>query len=206
MNRLIFPVMLACFFLAFSGWPLYGTAATLEQIQKEAAGIFSVRAEFTQEKHMKILAKPLVSTGVVLFKSPRSIRWEYYQPVRSILMMDDGRVKRFIEGDQGLVEDSGPARQVMQFVLQEVSYWLKGKFDNSSNFIARLSGDRTITLTPVEESFSRIIERIELKLSDRPGVMESVKIIENQDTYTEYTFQKTQVNIALDDALFREIR
>jgi outer membrane lipoprotein-sorting protein len=205
MNRLIFPVMLACFFLAFSGWPLHGTAATLEQIQKEAAGIFSVRAEFTQEKHMKILAKPLVSTGVVLFKSPRSIRWEYYQPVRSILMMDDGRVKRFIEGDQGLVEDPGPARQVMQFVLQEVSYWLKGKFDNSSNFTARLSGDRTITLTPVEESFSRIIERIELKLSDRPGVMESVKIIENQDTYTEYTFQKTQVNIALDDALFREI-
>ena len=205
MNRLIFPVMLACFFLAFSGWPLHGTAATLEQIQKEAAGIFSVRAEFTQEKHMKILAKPLVSTGVVLFKSPRSIRWEYYQPVRSILMMDDGQVKRFIEGDQGLVEDPGPARQVMQFVLQEVSYWLKGKFDNSSNFTARLSGDRTITLTPVEESFSRIIERIELKLSDRPGVMESVKIIENQDTYTEYTFQKTQVNIALDDALFREI-
>ena len=205
MKHLFFWVILACFFHASFGGPIYGTAATLEQMQQEAAGIFSVRAEFTQEKHMKILAKPLVSTGVVLFKSPKSIRWEYYKPVRSILMMDDGQVKRFIESDQGLVEDLGPAKQIMQFVLQEVTYWLKGKFDNSSNFTARLSGDRTITLTPKEESFSRIIERIELKLSDRPGVMESVKIIENQDTYTEYTFQKTQVNISLDDALFRKI-
>lgn len=205
MNRSVFFVILVFSIFAAFGSPLHGTAATLEQIQTEAAGIFSVRAEFTQEKHMKILAKPLVSTGVVLFKSPKSIRWEYFEPVRSILMMDNGQVKRFIESDQGMVEDLGPAKQIMQFVLQEVTFWLKGKFDSSSNFTARLSGDRAITLTPKEESFSRIIERIELKLSDQPGVMESVKIIENQDTYTEYTFQKTQVNISLDDALFRNI-
>ncbi|RJP82358.1 MAG: outer membrane lipoprotein carrier protein LolA [Desulfobacteraceae bacterium] len=203
MKRFLY-ILCSSFFL-ISGALAEPWAGTLEQIRKEAAGVFSVRAEFTQEKHMKMLAKPLISTGVVLFKSPKSIRWEYFKPVQSILMMDDGRVKRFIEGEAGLVEDLGPGKEIMQFVLQEITYWLKGRFDDSPNFTTTLQSGRTITLTPKEESFSRMIERIELRLSDQPGVMESVKIIENQDTYTEYTFQNTQVNIPLDDVLFRKI-
>jgi outer membrane lipoprotein-sorting protein len=180
-------------------------ADTLEQIQTEAAEVYSVRAEFTQEKHMKILAKPLLSTGVVLFKSPKSIRWEYFEPVKSILMMDDGRVKRYIEGENGLVEDMGPSKQIMQFVLQEITYWLKGQFDSSLNFTTTLKSDRTIILTPKEESFSKIIERIELKLSDKPGVMDRVRIVESKDAYTEYRFHNTQVNIPIDDAIFRKL-
>ncbi|MBA4368782.1 MAG: outer membrane lipoprotein carrier protein LolA, partial [Desulfobacterium sp.] len=65
--------------------------------------------------------------------------------------------------------------------------------------------ERTIVMTPKEESFLKVIERIELTLSDQPGVMDRVRIIETQDTYTEYRFQKTIVNIPLDDVLFRKI-
>lgn len=205
MKRFFFFYIVSGFFVLFSGCLSSVWAVTLEQIQKEAAGVFSVRAEFIQEKHMKILAKPLVSTGVMLFKSPKSVRWEYFQPVRSILMMDNGRVKRFIEGENGLVEDLGPAKEIMQFVLQEITYWLKGEFDSSSNFTTSLKGERTIVMTPKEESFLKVIERIELTLSDQPGVMDRVRIIETQDTYTEYRFQKTMVNIPLDDVLFRKI-
>jgi len=177
----------------------------MEKLKKEGEGIISVRAEFTQKKHMKILAKPLVSKGVVLFKRPKSVRWEYLEPVKSILLMDKGRVRRFIESDNGLVEDTGAGVQIMQFVLQEITFWLGGKFDQSPNFSSTLMAGRTIVLQPKEESFSKVIERIELKLSDIPGVMDRVTIFEDKDTYTEYTFDNTKLNTAIDDSLFRNM-
>lgn len=193
-------------FIMFSGLLSVAWAdGDMEKLKKEAESVFSVRAEFIQKKHMKILAKPLISKGIVLFKRPKSVRWEYLSPVKSVLLMDKGRVRRFIESDTGLVEDTGAGIQIMQFVLQEISFWLSGEFNQSPNFSATLLAARTILLQPKEESFSRVIERIELKLSDIPGVMDRVLIFENKDTYTEYTFHNTTVNTAIDDSLFRNM-
>jgi outer membrane lipoprotein-sorting protein len=119
--------------------------------------------------------------------------------------MDKGRARRFIESDSGMVEDTGAGIQIMQFVLQEITFWLGGDFDQSPNFSATLLAGRTILLQPKEESFSRVIERIELKLSDIPGVMDRVTIFENKDAYTEYTFHNTKLNTAIDDSLFRNM-
>jgi len=196
-----------CVFILFSGLTAVALAdGDMEKLKKEAENVFSVRAEFIQKKHMKILSKPLVSKGIVLFKRPKSVRWEYLEPVKSILLMDKGRVRRFIESDTGLVEDSGPAVQIMQFVLQEISFWLGGDFNQSPNFSATLTAERTILLQPKDASFSRIIERIELKLSDIPGVMDRVLIFESQDAYTEYTFHNTAINTEIDDSLFRNVQ
>jgi len=193
-------------FIMFSGLlPVAWANDDMEKLKKEAEGIISVRAEFIQRKHMKILARPLVSRGIVLFKRPKSVRWEYLEPVKSILLMDKGRVRRFIESDEGMVEDTGAGVQIMQFVLQEITFWLSGNFDQSPNFSSTLLAGRTIVLQPKEESFSNVIERIELKLSDIPGVMDRVTIFENKDTYTEYTFSNTKLNIAIDDSLFRNM-
>ncbi len=192
--------------LLFSGLQSYARADDdMEKLKKEGEGVISVRAGFTQKKHMKILAKPLVSKGVVLFKRPKSVRWEYLEPVKSILLMDKGRVRRFIESDTGMVEDTGAGVQIMQFVLQEISFWLGGNFDHSPNFSSTLLAGRTIVLQPKEESFSQVIERIELKLSDIPGVMDRVTIFENEGSYTVYTFHDTIINPALDDSLFRDM-
>jgi outer membrane lipoprotein-sorting protein len=177
----------------------------MEKLKKEAENVFSVRAEFIQKKHMKILAKPLVSKGIVLFKRPKSVRWEYLTPVKSVLLMDKGRARRFIESDTGLVEDTGAGIQIMQFVLQEITFWLGGDFNQSPNFSATLLPGRTILLQPKEDSFSQVIERIELKLSDIPGVMDRVTIFENKETYTEYTFHNTALNTPIDDSLFRDM-
>jgi len=194
-------------FIMFSGLLSVAWADDdMEKLKKEGEGIISVRAEFTQKKHMKILARPLVSKGVVLFKRPKSVRWEYLEPVKSILLMDKGRVRRFIETDKGMAEDTGAGVQIMQFVLQEITFWLSGNFDQSPNFSFTLLAGRTIVLQPKEKSFSEVIERIELKLSDIPGVMDRVTIFENEGSYTEYTFKSTKINTAIDDSLFRNMQ
>ena len=191
--------------IVIAGFLFIGWADTWDGLKTSAGKVTSISAEFTQEKHLRILTKPLVSKGIFYYQAPRSLRWEYKSPVRSILLMHQGKIRRYIEGSSGLTEDSGAGLQAMQSVLQEITRWLKGDFANNPMFSASLKRDGKIVLTPREKAFASIIKRIELILSDRPGVIESVTIYEGKDSFTKIEFQNVRVNDPLKDSLFQEI-
>ncbi len=191
--------------IVLAGFLFTGWADSWEQLREQAGQVETIRAGFIQEKHLRILTKPLVSKGIFYYQAPRSLRWEYKSPVRSILLMHRGKIRRYIEGSGGLAEDSSAGLQAMQSVLQEISKWLKGDFGNNPMFSPSLKRDGKIVLTPKEKAFASIIKRIELILSDRPGVIESVTIYEGKDSFTKIEFQNVKVNDPLKESLFKEI-
>ena len=137
-----------------------GYADDWDDVRDAAKNIKSVSADFTQEKHMKILVKPLLSKGKFYFSSPDSLRWEYLSPLKSILMMYKGKVKSYAEGSNGLVEDSRAKAQAMNIVMQEITSWLNGQFTGNPNFNAELKKGREykIILSPIEKAISNIIK------------------------------------------------
>ncbi len=155
---------------------------------------------------MKILVRPLVSEGILLFQGPDSLRWEYKHPVQSILLLHKGKTRRFVKKNGSFFEDASANLQSMQIVVQEITQWLSGRFDENPAFNAKLVPGRMIVLVPKEESFARLIQRIEVHLSDRPAIMKSVIIYESEDTYTKMDFKDVIINQKLDDALFRKVR
>lgn len=197
--------ILSVFATALAGFLFIGWADSREQLREQAGQVETIRAGFIQEKHLRILTKPLISKGVFYYQAPGSLRWEYKSPIRSILLMHHGKIRRYIEGDSGLMEDSGAGLQAMQSVLQEITKWLKGDFGSNPMFSASLKREGKIVLTPKEKAFASIIKRIELILSDRPGVIKSVTIYEGKDSFTRIEFENVRVNEPLKDSLFQEI-
>ncbi len=193
-----FVLILATFF------PGSGRADPWEEFRASAAKITSVRGEFTQTRHMKILARPLVSEGTFVFQVPDSLRWEYRSPVRSILLAHNGETRRFVQKDDALVADGSASLPSMQMVVQEIGQWLKGRFDENPLFTASLEDGRKIGLVPREQSFAALIQRIEIVLSEREGVIESVTIFEGKDSFTRLRFDRVTLNQRLEDSLFRE--
>ena len=184
---------------------LAGWSDSWDGIRRESAGIRSVAAPFTQIKQMKILARPLVSEGRFYFQSPDSLRWEYTAPVRSILLMHRGAVRRYVFSGSGWLEESGERLQGMSMVMQEIGQWLHGRFDENQAFAATLVGGSParVILRPREPSFARMIRRIELTLSPRSGVIQSIAIVESEDTVTLLEFRDVKINQTLPDALFQ---
>ncbi len=184
---------------------LAGWSDNWEQIRRESAGIRSVAAPFTQKKRMKILARPLVSEGQFFFQSPDSLRWEYTAPVRSILLMHRGTVRRYLFSGGAWAEETGDRLQAMGVVMQEISQWLHGRFDENQAFAATLAGGSParIVLRPREKSLARMIQRIELTLSPRPGVIQSITVIESEDAATILEFRDVKINQALPASLFQ---
>jgi len=183
-----------------------GWADSWEQIRTTAGTITSVQAEFVQEKHLPILAKPLVSEGAFYYQSPRSLRWEYRRPVQSIMNVHDGRVRRFVStASNGFHEEIGGGIEAMQVVVEEITHWLAGRFDENPMFESRLEPGKRIVLVPKNEAFQKVIQRIVLNLGEQPGVMQSVVIYESENAFTKLTFQNTVLNVKIEETLFQKI-
>lgn len=182
-----------------------GWADSWEQLKNATGTVTSVQAEFVQEKHLPILSRPLVSKGAFYFQAPRSLRWEYRSPIKSILAMHDGRVRRFVAGTSGFTEESGAGLEAMQVVVEEITQWLAGRFDDNPMFQAKLEPGRRIVLTPKADAMRNIIQRIVLNLAQQSGVIDSVVIYESENAYTQMTFSHTVLNAKIDERLFRDL-
>ncbi len=198
--HLLAVILCPLIFFVFIGW-----ADTWENIRQKSGSIETVQADFIQEKHLKILSKPLISKGTFFFKAPGSLRWEYESPVHSVLLMHNGQLNRFVKSGDGFSRDSGMKLQAMQVVMDEITLWLSGRFQDNPNFNATLEPGPKIVLTPRENAFAAIITRIELILSEKPGVINSVTIFENEESLTRLIFKNTKLNEPLNDSVFKEI-
>lgn len=164
--------------------------------------LHSIQADFIQEKHLKILVRPLVSTGTLTFQAPQSLRWEYHTPVPSILLLHGGKVRKFIRRDGQLVEDKGMGLDSMQVVLGQISSWLDGRFTDNEMFRVSFADDRTVLLTPKQQALAGVISNIELQLADRKGLLDVVTIYEGPESYTRMTFSNRVLNKQLPATVF----
>ncbi len=183
-----------------------GWAGSWQALRTAAAGINAIDAAFTQEKHLPILARPLVSQGRFVFQRPDKLRWEYLQPVRSVLLLNAGKTERYVQAGNGLAPERGPGLQAMNLVLDEMRLWLNGDFEGSRIFAARLEQEGRVVLTPRAEALAGFIQRIELELDHRPGVIRTVTIYEEADSFTRIRFEAVHLNRPEDPALFEDAR
>lgn len=183
-----------------------GWADTFEGIQAAAAKVTSVQARFVQEKHLPILKHPLVAKGYFMFQGPDSLRWEYREPVRSVLLMHNGRTRRYIEVDGNMKEDTAARLQTMNLVSEQITNWLSGRFDRNSLFEAALMPGGKIVMTPRNEQMHQFILRMEMQMGDQPGVMKEVVIFESETAFTRFTFIDPIINKPISESRFQQVQ
>ena len=203
----IFVCIIVGVFLVLS--PLnYVWANDFEQLRKESANIKTIQAHFIQKKSMKILSKPLISEGHFYYSAPDSFRWEYFKPLRNIVIANKNNTKRYIASGGKMVEDKTGGAQAMKIVLNEVAGWMSGKFDQNPSFAATINegANTKITLTPTEKSMTGMIEKIEIILSKKSATVQSVKIIESENNFTQINFDKVEINKAINSSVFQDVQ
>ena len=206
-NLHTFIFILAGVFLIF-GKPSYSKENDFEKLRQESSKIKTLQADFVQNKSMKILSKPLVSEGRFYYAAPDSFRWEYFKPLRNIVITHKNTTKRYIYSDGKFIEDKTGGAQAMKVVLSEVSGWMNGRFDQNPSFKAVISkkANTCITLTPVDKSMSGMIEKIEITLYSKGGTVKSVKIYEGAGNFTQINFNNVKINEVINASVFQDIQ
>jgi outer membrane lipoprotein-sorting protein len=175
-----------------------------EALRKSAQAIKTLSADFVQEKHLKILAKPIISKGRLYFKAPRSIRWEYLSPMKSLTLMNKGGARVFIwsDGKWGLDKAQSNVRGI---VMDEINNWFTGRFEENPAFqhSYKAGPAPAVILTP-KEGVKNFIAQIILRFSQITGLVESVEIIENNDNRTKISFKSEKINAEIPDHIFEK--
>lgn len=187
MNKNAVLSLLLCLFVAVS-------SAWSSEADGPSGRLRSVQADFTQEKHLKILARPLISRGTLTFQAPQSLRWEYLHPIHTVLLLHDGRIDKLIEHDGHFEQDNGAGVDAMRIVLQDIGSWLDGRFGDNPVFQVSRPSERRVVLTPKEQGMQAVISQIELYLGVQEGVVERITIVEGDEAATELTFSQVVLN------------
>jgi len=173
---------------------------------KEASrNIQSVKADFLQKRFLQILTKPLLSEGKLFFYAPDSVRWEYLNPLRSVMLQKGSTIQvyNFSEG-KWKPEITQPV-EARRMVLGEISQWFQGRFDESKAFKHAYSPGPPARVTMVAgEGINRFIQRIEIVLSARPGVIDRVEIEEPGGSRTSIEFRNVVINSSISSEVFEK--
>ena len=202
MKRLIFfSVLIAVTIFSVQMAP----AQDLTSLKEATRGIRSVKAEFLQTRSLQILTKPLFSEGRLFFYVPDSLRWEYFSPLRSIMLRKGNNIKIYNFSNGAWTPEMPKAVESRRMVLEEISHWFQGRFDESKafkHFYSPGPPERVILVS--NEGINRFINRIEIVLSARPGVIDRVEIEEPGGSRTSIEFKNVEINSSFSSEVFEK--
>jgi len=180
-------------------------------IRKAAASIQTIETSFVQTSTLKILTKPLVSRGLMAFRRPSDLRWEYQSPLETLLVAKGGNLHRLIKHGTTWVADVSGRMEAMKIVLGEINLWLDGNFSSSKTFQPHLRPARAgqaahVELIPLDPSLGKIIARITIGFGERPGTVSAIDIFEEGEGVTHIVFENARYDQAIPDQRFEPPR
>lgn len=165
--------------------------------------IQSVQCTFKQEKKSALLNETAVSEGVMYFKKPSSLRWEYTSPTPSTVVMYDGKVTVSDANGGSQAKKGRMFRELATIIANVVS----GKeFESEKNFKTQYYSNATsywIKMTPATRRLKAFFNHIELTVDKARQVAVKMYMDEKEGDSTLITFSNHKVNVAIDDKMFK---
>ena len=207
MIRLLF-ILLAM----MSSWPLLGqTKLTAEQqkqiiekIDQTASAMKGMQCDFVQTKRMKLLSKEIQSKGIMYFKRPNKLRWQYIAPYDYTFILNDDKVQiKSSKSTKNIdVQGNKMFRQITNIILNSVT---GGSLKSSSDFNVEVyKKDNTYfaKLFPKKKELKQLYQVIEIYFDSALTMVNSVRMVEKTGDETRVNLINTKLNIAVDDKIF----
>jgi Outer membrane lipoprotein-sorting protein len=207
MIRLLF-ILLA----VMSSWPLLGqTKLTAEQqkqiiekIDQTASAMKGMQCDFVQTKRMKLLSKEMQSKGIMYFKRPNKLRWQYIAPYDYTFILNDDKVQiKSSKSTKNIdVQGNKMFRQITNIILNSVT---GGSLKSSSDFNVEVyKKDNTYfaKLFPKKKELKQLYQVIEIYFDSALTMVNSVRMVEKTGDETRVNLINTKLNIVVDDKMF----
>lgn len=183
--------------------PMKDIQAFRKGIEQMAASTTSIKADFKQEKYLSILSNKIDSEGVILFKKPNLLRWEYKSPFEYIIVLngneimikDQGKVNAFdIGGSQAFKEVNNLIINSVQGNVLDTEQFHIEYYESEVLYLAKL--------TPKDAKMKQFLQGIDIHFDKKDFSVSKVKLIESEGDYTLITFFNKKLNENLPDASF----
>lgn len=207
MKRLFFIVLVVVFSLHVSGQ----TKLTAEQqkqlvekIDKAASAMKSMQCDFTQTKSMKLLKREMKSTGMMYFRQPDKLRWQYTSPYDYTFIMNGDKVRiKSTKSTQDInVQGNKIFRQITNIILNTVT---GGGLKSASDFTVEVyKSDKGYfaKLYPKKKEVKQVYNVIEIYFNSSLTMVSSVRMIEKTGDETLVNLNNLKANASINEKMF----
>jgi len=198
-----FLLLFAVLFLAISSTAASAATITplegLELARKGFSGVTDFTADITQEKHVALLRKPMISNGQVRFKRPDQFYMELYAPYPSRLLLKDNVLTMVLPADGIRQKSVLPKEEGLLHWFMHLDRPLTRLPDGVDVLAERRDGMLTLCIIPKEK---KGVREISLTLLD-DGRPQRLVIEERNRDRTIISFRRVKKNVGLTADDFR---
>ncbi|AHM59732.1 hypothetical protein D770_07345 [Flammeovirgaceae bacterium 311] len=183
--------------------PMKDVVAFRAGLAKMAAATTSIKASFSQEKYLAILANKIESEGNIQFKKPNLLKWAYTTPYQYAIILNGNEL---IINDQGKensfdIASSQAFMQINELIVNSV----QGNILDEERFTIQYLESKNhyqAKLQPKEEQMKKFLKGIDVYFDKVNYTVAKIKLIEPEDDYTLITFRNTRLNESISDDIF----
>ena len=177
----------------------------LAKMDQSSNALRSLQCDFVQSKRMKILSKEMQSKGILYFKKPDKIRWQYTSPYDYTFIMNGDKVQIKSAKTTKSIDIQGNKifRQITTIILNTVT---GGGIMNSADFNVELykSGDIYFAkMQPKKKEVKQVYSSIEVYFNSALTMVDTIKMIEKSGEYTVVKLVTPKINAAINESVFK---
>ena len=176
----------------------------IEKIDKTASAMTGMQCEFTQTKSMKLLSKEMQSKGIMYFKRPNKLRWQYTSPYDYTFILNGDKVQiKSSKSTKNIdVQGNKMFRQITNIILNSVT---GGSLKSSSDFnveVYKKDNSYFAKLFPKKKEIKQLYQVIEIYFDPALTMVNSVRMVEKTGDETRVNLINTKLNVAVDEKMF----
>lgn len=161
----------------------------------------TLTCSFIQEKTSTLVAEKAISKGLMYYKSPNFLRWEYTNPQASALIVNGNDVA--VQTAKGTTTNNNRMFKELATIIMST---IDGSgLNDSKNFSSEVSENATtykVVLTPINKRIAAIYSHITLLIDKQSKVAKSITMQEQNGDSMTINFSNHKLNQPLDTHLF----
>ena len=181
-----------------------GLDALLLDIQTKSNQFESLTCKFTQERRLSLFNQPVLFHGTLAIIRPDHLRWEFIDPVPSVLIFSGNMGLRCTDNTPPVHFDLA-SDPIMRMVAEQLWTWLNGNYKKlEDTYTVSLRAPSSLLITPKDHGFAAFIQSIAITFSTESRQPELVEITEPGGDKTIIRFHGFIFNTQLPAATFTQ--
>ena len=172
-------------------------------VKKTIGSIQTLKADFSQAKHLSIFSKTLGSDGTLIFKAPGQLKWSYKNPYhyeiiingKTISINDEGKINSFD------LSSSEKFSEINDLILNSIT----GKILDDERFKTSYFQNKEfqlVVLEPKSPEMSSFISEIHIFIDPDKNQVSKIKLVESANDFTVIHFSNQILNELIADRIF----
>ena len=176
----------------------------VEKIDKASSAMKTMQCGFTQTKRMKMLSKDMQSKGVMYFKRPDKLRWQYTSPYDYTFIMNGDKVQiKSMKSTKNIdVQQNKMFRQITNIILSSIT---GGTLRTSADFTVELwQQDKSyfVKLYPKKKELKQLYQYLEIWFDPALTKVSTVKMMEKTGDMTIVNLLNTKYGVTINEKMF----